>query len=84
MTASKPAPRKRGRKTKETKRLLELSAEALDCLGAIMNDSSAKASDRLAAVKLTLELAERKLDKHEADDGLIRVVFEGAPAEWSE
>lgn len=85
ISAGSGMPRRRGRRTKLERKLKELSDEALDCLGAIMNDSSAKPADRIAAVKLTLELAERKLGKAEDETGgVLRVVFDGAPTEWSE
>lgn len=70
-------------RTKAERKLRELSEQALDCLSTIMNDSSAKASDRLAAVKLALELSERGREK-QPEGNTLKVVFEGAPTEWSE
>ena len=51
----------------------------------ILTDDSVKAADRLSAVKLTFDIMkQRSADAEPVTDGVVRVIFDGAPKEWAE
>ncbi|MBO4385302.1 MAG: hypothetical protein J5854_07815 [Clostridia bacterium] len=66
-------------------RVNRLSKAALDALEEILSDGSVKPADRLSAVKLTFDLISKAAERESsADNGILRVVFEGIDRELAE
>ena len=76
-----------GKRTGEAKlkrRLAKLTNTALDALEEILEDSDAKAADRISAAKLTFDILKQSTGRDGAEDGVVRVVFDGIPKEYAE
>ncbi len=79
-----PLKKRRGAATLERK-LRRLTVSALNALGEILADTSAKPADRISAAKLAFDTAARFDGRPDTESGgIIRVVFDGAPEEWAE
>ena len=76
-------PRAAG-EVKLKRRIGRLTKTALDALESILADDGAKAADRISAAKLAFELARQSSDRPDPEDGVVRVIFEGAEKELAE
>ena len=78
-------PEKRTGAVKLSRRMSKLMNTALDTLEDILTDDGVKAADRISAAKLAIETVNRHEGKQEPEvSGPIRVIFDGAPAEWGD
>ncbi|MCR5611417.1 MAG: hypothetical protein K6F68_06270 [Clostridiales bacterium] len=80
-----PAVKKRAGTRRLKTRMSRLSDTAFDALEVILTDESVKPADRLAAIKLTFDLANKcAVQDAPAENGVLRVVFEGIEKELAE
>ena len=70
---------------KRKKQVLRLENAALCALEEILLDSGAKPADRIAAAKLTFEIAKQQSGAYEQEDtSCVHVIFDGMPTELAE